>query len=109
MFRGYYAMHERCPNCGLLYEVESGAWIGTMAVGYGVGALVVLLLTFVELAYQPLDRLGLDPFWTIPVVAALVTLVAYRPAKGLWFALLWLYGFTEDGPGNAREGAPSRG
>jgi hypothetical protein len=29
-------------------------------------------------------------------VSLAVTAVAYRPAKGAWFALLWLYEFTDE-------------
>jgi hypothetical protein len=29
-------------------------------------------------------------------VSLIVTAVAYRPSKGAWFALLWLYEFTDE-------------
>jgi hypothetical protein len=34
-----------CPNCGLKYEVDSGAWLGTLTIAYGVGAAVAVALT----------------------------------------------------------------
>ena len=72
MFTGFIEMHERCPICHIRYQTESGAWLGAIAVGYGIGALVVVALGMV------------------------VAVPAYRPAKGFWFALLWVYGFTGD-------------
>jgi uncharacterized protein (DUF983 family) len=98
MFRGWIELYERCPVCGVRYAVESGAWLGAIAVGYAIGALIAVALTILEVTAHPLARLGLDPMWAVAVVGLVVTGLAYRPAKGLWFALLWIYGFTEDAP-----------
>ena len=96
MFRSWLDLYDRCPSCGLTYAVESGAWIGAVVVGYGIGALFVFLLTFIELFAHPIRSVGLDPISTIVVAGVVVTVLAYRPSKGLWFALLWVYGFTQD-------------
>ena len=47
----------------------------------------------VELQWGPLRAPGLPPAWGIAALSLPVTLLAYRPAKGAWFALLHLYGF----------------
>ena len=99
MFRTWLDLHDRCPECGLRYAVESGAWIGAVVVGYGVGALFVFLLTFIEVFTHPIRSIGLDPIWTIAIAGIVVTVLGYRPSKGLWFALLWIYGFTQDESG----------
>jgi uncharacterized protein (DUF983 family) len=97
MFRGWIEMHERCPECGLKYQVESGAWLGALAVGYAAGTAVAVALTVMEVLWHPLVGIGLSPLWTITAAGIVSVLPAYRPAKGLWFALLWLYEFTEGG------------
>jgi len=96
MFRDFYTLYERCPNCGIRYQRESGAWLGAIAIGYAVGALCALLLGLIELAWHPIGATGLHPLWTIIIVSLIVTAFAYRPAKGAWFALLWLYEFTDE-------------
>lgn len=96
MFQGWIELYDRCPVCGVRYAVESGAWLGAIAIGYGIGALLVVALTVAEVLAHPIARAGLDPIWTITIVGLLATVLGYRPAKGLWFALLWVYGFTED-------------
>jgi uncharacterized protein (DUF983 family) len=96
MFRGYYTLYERCPSCGIRYERESGAWLGAVAVGYAVGALCAVALGLVELIWHPLRGLGVHPLATILIVSLIVTALAYRPSKGAWFALLWLYEFTDE-------------
>jgi uncharacterized protein (DUF983 family) len=91
MFEGFYALHPRCPHCGVRHEIAEGAWLGAIAVGYGFGALFAFGLGLVELLYHPIASAGLNPLWTIAIVSIPVTALAYRPAKGLWFALLYLY------------------
>lgn len=93
MFSGVIAMHERCTQCGLRYETSPGAWLGAIAVGYGVGAMAVLALAIIELSLSPFRNAGLHPMWTIVVLSLLVTLAGYRWAKAAWFSLLYLYDF----------------
>ncbi len=95
MFRGFIELHDRCPVCGIQYQVESGAWLGAVVLGYAVGALVVVALGIIEALWHPIQQqLRLDPLWTITIIGLAVAAPAYRPAKGFWFALLWVYGFT---------------
>jgi uncharacterized protein (DUF983 family) len=104
MFRGFYTMYEVCPQCGVRYERESGAWLGAVALGYGAGALCVVALGLIELIWHPLAGIGVHPLATIMAVSLAVTALAYRPAKGAWFALLWLYEFTDEP--SEQSGAP---
>lgn len=102
MFRGAITLHELCPGCGLRYETESGAWLGATALGYAAGALAGTALLIVELRWALLEAAGLPATWSIAAVGVFAAALGYRPAKGLWFALLWLYELT----GESREGAP---
>jgi uncharacterized protein (DUF983 family) len=97
MFSGILAMDERCANCDLRYQTSPGAWIGAMALGYGIGALAALVLAVVELWLRPLRDAGLHPVWSIVVVSLVATLIGYRWAKSGWFALLYLYDFMAFG------------
>lgn len=100
MFRGYglrsyYVMLERCPVCATRFETSDGAWLGAVAIGYAFGALFGIVAAVVEIVWRPLTHAGLDPTWTIAIAALPVTVACYRPAKGLWFGLLYLYGFMD--------------
>ncbi len=97
MFSGLLAMHERCAHCDLRYQTSPGAWIGAMALGYGIGALAALIFAFVELWLRPIRDAGLHPIWTIVVLSLVATLIGYRWAKSGWFALLYLYDFMAYG------------
>ncbi|MSP22878.1 MAG: hypothetical protein EXR66_07710 [Dehalococcoidia bacterium] len=65
-----------------------------MAIGYGVGALFAMALAFIELNTHVIARAGLDPLWAIALSSIPATVIAYRPTKGLWFVLLYLYGLA---------------
>lgn len=102
MFSGILEMHERCANCNLRYETSSGAWVGAIALGYGIGALVAIALALLEIAYRPIRDAGINPAWTIVVLSLLATAVGYRWAKATWFALLYQWDFMafgDDPPG----------
>ena len=54
-----------------------------------------IVAAVVAIVWPPIAGLGLDPTWTIAIASLPVTVVCYRPAKGLWFGLLYLFGFME--------------
>ena len=97
MFSGVIAMHERCARCDLRYQTAPGAWLGAIAIGYGIGATAALALAMIELGLRPFRDAGLHPMWTIVVLSLLVTLIGYRWAKAAWFSLLYLYDFMAYG------------
>lgn len=41
-------MPERCPSCGLKYELELGFWFGTGYISYGlsVGLIIIMAVLF---------------------------------------------------------------
>jgi len=44
IFRGWLAMHEACPSCGLQFNREPGYYIGAMYVSYLLSIPPVLVL-----------------------------------------------------------------
>jgi hypothetical protein len=80
-------MVERCPRCGLRFEREEGAFLGSLVLNYSVTGLaliaylvVVLVLT---LPHPPV-------FWLTAgavVIAILVPLIVYPFAKTIWAAI----------------------
>ena len=92
LFDGFYDVPVTCSNCQLRYQVGDGAWLGAIAIGYGFGAIFAILVAAVELIWEPIRGAGLDPLWAIAIASLVVTAIGYRPAKSIWFALLYLYG-----------------
>ncbi len=97
MFSGFTSMHEECAHCGTRYQPASGAWIGSLAIGYGYGALAAIALALLDLRFRVFRDNGLDPMWTILVVSLVVTFLTYRWAKSAWFSLLYAWDFMAHG------------
>ena len=106
MFRSLWELHQHCPRCGVRHELAEGSWLGAVAVGYGIGALFAMALAVIELRTHVIAEAGLDPLWTIALSSVPATVLAYRPAKGLWFVLLYLFGLAGDPDEPAPEGVP---
>ena len=64
-------MHEKCPNCGLRYEVEPGFFIGAIYFSY---AVTVSLLIVVSLVLYMLDLQELYIYVTSVVLINLLLL-----------------------------------
>ena len=86
LFRRWFTLPERCPRCALPFEREEGAFLGSLALNYGVtgalfiGTLIVwLVLTLPDVPVIPL---------TITSIAITVVfpLLFYPFAKMLWAA-----------------------
>ena len=84
----------------LVYAVP---WLGGTAIGYAIGALVALALALIEVQWAPIRSAGLPAMWTIAVVSLAVTVVGYRPAKAIWFALVYEMGFMDPDNGASRQ------
>jgi uncharacterized protein (DUF983 family) len=42
IFKGIYSMNEKCPNCGNIFEKESGYFIGAMLASYFLAILLII-------------------------------------------------------------------
>ncbi len=111
MFRSFYDLHETCAVCGTRFESSSGEWLGGTAIGYGIGAIVGFLFVLIEMRWAPFASLGLSTMWTMATIAAIslvATVVGYRPAKAMWFALLYEWGFMSRGDAPPTGSPPQR-
>ncbi|WP_345162623.1 DUF983 domain-containing protein [Pontibacter saemangeumensis] len=86
--RKFDSMYERCPVCGLYYEVEVGLFWGAMYISYGfsVGIVLAVGVLLYYLANDP-------PMWvyltTVAAVIILSTTLLFRYAR-----VLMLYFFS---------------
>lgn len=87
IFRSFFDLHPRCPNCGLLFEREEGYWVGSMIVittiTFGLFLLIFvggMLVTWPDVPWNWLLGITIGANLVIPIVA-------YPNAKTLWSAL----------------------
>jgi uncharacterized protein (DUF983 family) len=84
IFRGFPKMHERCPVCDLKFEREPGYFLGAMYVSYGLGLIIVALLTAL-LWFTTGWRITKDTIW------AAVLFLPLAPTITLFARVLWIY------------------
>jgi uncharacterized protein (DUF983 family) len=85
LFRGWFAMLERCPQCRLKYERAPGYYLGAAYINYG---MIALLTTFTFIGLRFGAGLDMDVL-KYPLLAAIVVLplLTFRHARALWLAL----------------------
>jgi len=107
LFRRWFSMVESCPRCGLRFEREEGAFLGSLSLNYAVTglALIALLVVWMVVWYPDLDaRVA-----TIGALAvlAVVPAVFYPFSKTLWAAIdLLLHRMDPQDAGTAWGGDP---
>lgn len=87
LFRRWFTLVEVCPRCGLRFEREEGAFLGSLSLNYAVTGLtlIALLVLWMVVSYPDLDaRVG-----TIGALAVLAVVPAlfYPYSKTLWAAI----------------------
>jgi uncharacterized protein (DUF983 family) len=87
LFRGWLAMNENCPHCGVKFEREPGFFLGSIYINYGLTALIVAI------AY-PLLLFGGIVRETPLLIAAVAFTVLFPLLLFPWARSLWL-GFDQ--------------
>ena len=99
LFRRWLSLTPVCPCCGLVFEREEGAFLGSLAINYGVTAIVAIAYLIVMLALTLPD----PPVFALTAgavgIAIVVPLLIYPFAKTTWAAIdLLLRGGRAGGP-----------
>ena len=55
LFRRWFVMAERCPRCGFRLDQGDGAFLGAMAINYGVAGVLFLTVLIVWVALTAPD------------------------------------------------------
>lgn len=87
IFKGYFAMRDECPRCGLDLVREQGYYVGAMIVNIGAAELLALILIIIATIWTWPDI----PVWEIVIIGVVVNLlfpiVFYPLTKTLWLAI----------------------
>jgi uncharacterized protein (DUF983 family) len=84
VFRGMFAMNERCPKCGTVFgRNEPGYFLGAMYFSYGIGIIVIAIFTGLVYLIRPQWRL-----WQMVTLAWIAFLplvpLVYRYSRVMW-------------------------
>lgn len=90
MFRSLFDMNKHCPVCGVEFERDAGEVTGAVAI------LFTVLLFFIGIAGGILSLLTTINAGALIVglsfFVALIGVLSYRHARGLWVSFLFLSG-----------------
>jgi hypothetical protein len=91
-------MVERCPRCGVKFEREEGAFLGSLVINYGVtGLLEIAYLVLVLVLTLPHPNVFALTAGAI-AIAIVTPLVVYPFAKTTWAAIDLLLHPEQDPP-----------
>ena len=84
LFRGFFAMEDRCPSCGLDLKREQGYYVGAMYINYGATA-TVLLGAGIPMAMKGWSLAQIT--WPLASFAIVFPIVFFRWSKSLWLGI----------------------
>jgi uncharacterized protein (DUF983 family) len=87
LFRGWFRIVERCPRCGLRFEREEGAFLGAMALNYGVAGVVFMAVLIGWMVIDSPAVRVVPLVVTSMSVTGAVVLLFYPFSKTLWAAV----------------------
>jgi hypothetical protein len=76
-------MYTHCPNCGVVYERESGYFMNSIFIGYVLAFLLIVPLLLVLYFRQ------VSGFWFITVTS--ITLAIYSPLIFRYARVIWMH------------------
>ena len=88
MYYRFLKMHKACSECDLVYERESGFFLGAIYFNYGLTALLVTFLYIVLSISRVTSRQG--TLYATVAVAVIFPLLFSRVARSLWLGFDFL-------------------
>lgn len=85
LFKGWFRMHERCPNCKLKYERDPGYFLGSAYINYGLTA-VIITAVYIPLRFVA-NIEGRDMLVPLGLFCFIFPLFFFRYARAWWLAM----------------------
>jgi uncharacterized protein (DUF983 family) len=90
MFKSFFKMHDKCPNCGVVYERENGEYVASMYLSIFITGLIFIFL-FIVLEYILKVSLATQ-LWVLMPVIGLFPVWFYPLSKSIWAGVLYMMG-----------------
>jgi uncharacterized protein (DUF983 family) len=85
VFRGWFAMHDRCEACGRKFNRSPGYFLGSIYFNYGITAIIVVATYFACYFSEVLS--GKQLLVVLTAFIVVFPLWFFRYARALWIAL----------------------
>ena len=101
MFKNWFRLHKRCPNCGMkLEKEESGFYFGTTSIGYVLSIILVIIPVCILVVMDILSmRLGVG----IGIAGSIMLCSLLYPLMLCWVIMLYYVVQADELPINASE------
>ena len=96
LFRGLFAMNERCAVCHLVFEREPGYFVGAIYINYAATTVLMIGGFLLLDAYTRVSVTTQLVLWS--VFAILFPLLFFRYSRSLWLAIGQLFNPEESRP-----------
>src|SRR5437016_5260742 len=91
LFRRWLRMPAACPRCGLRFEREEGAFLGSLVVNYAATGVVFFALLIGWMVIGGSEHVAWVPLILVSIgVIGLVPVLFYPFAKTIWAAIDYL-------------------
>ena len=87
LFRRWLIFAKVCPRCGYVLEREEGAFLGSLAINYGVTGVSTITFVIIMMVRQLPNPSALTITAGAIAMTLLVPLLFYPFAKTLWAAI----------------------
>src|SRR5690349_16880125 len=101
LFAHKFKMCETCPYCQSRYERGNGEALGGMYVNVALAQITAIFGFFAVDALTDIPAMWQLPFWVVYTI--IFCLLFYRPARGIWIAVIYLTGGVYPDPDYMRE------
>ena len=104
IFASYFRMNPRCSECGAVFWVDKGEWLGAFVIdwAFATGTAIVVWIAL-ELTFARLPQTVEIATISACVVVSLFTTFPW--SRSFWTAFLYLTGVMGERPAPAQEGA----
>lgn len=85
----YFSVSKACSHCGMRWDKDEAAFLGSVTLNYGV-TVFALLLPWLTYAWSA----GVSTPWTIAsacLIALFVPVALFRPSKSWWLMCYYLF------------------
>ena len=96
LFQSLFKMHDRCPNCGMVFMREQGYFIGAIYVNVIVTEGLIFLTYLICLITRPADDRTV--YTVLFVLALVIPLLFYRHARSIWLSFDYVMDPPEEKP-----------
>lgn len=90
LFEHWFALRDRCPGCGYLFNREEGFFLGAFVINFGVTIFGLALIMAVLIGVLAANGSHQALVWVVVaaiVEAVVVPLLFYPTSKTLWCAI----------------------